>query len=80
MALKDGCLRCHGLTQQKEGPIYIAVATKCHGNPNAEARLYDHLTTGEVAKMSDGHTEFHRNIANQIPEAMRNLVRWILAQ
>jgi cytochrome c len=80
MALKDSCLRCHGLTKQKEGPIYSAVATKYRGNPNAEARLYEHLTTGEVAKMSDGHTEFHKSIAHQDPQEIRNLVRWILAQ
>ena len=80
MALQDSCLRCHGQTKQKEGPTYSAVATKYFGNANAEARLYEHLTTGEVAKMSDGHTEFHKSIVTQKPEDIRNLVRWILAQ
>jgi cytochrome c len=80
MALKDSCLRCHGLNKQKEGPIYSAVAKKYYGNPNAEARLYEHLTTGEAAKMSDGHIEFHKSISDQNPKEIRNLVRWILAQ
>jgi cytochrome c len=80
MAQQDSCLRCHGQTKQKEGPTYSAVAKKYYGNPDAEARLYQHLTTGEVAKMSDGHTEMHKNIANQKPEDIRNLVQWILRQ
>ncbi len=80
MAQKDHCLRCHSSTKQKEGPSYSAMAAKYRGNPDAEARLYEHLTTGEVAKMSDGHTDFHKSIATEKPEKIRNLVRWILSQ
>ncbi len=77
---KDHCTTCHGLNKQKAGPSYSALATKYHGNPNAEADLYAHLTTGDAATMSDGHTEYHKCIANEKPEKIRNMVRWVLSQ
>lgn len=80
MAQKDHCMTCHSGTKQKAGPSYSALAMKYHGNPNAEAALYKHLTTGDVATMSDGHTEFHKSIAKQDPKKVRNMVRWILDQ
>ena len=79
-AHKDHCLRCHGETKQKEGPSYSALAAKYKGSPDAEAHLYEHLTTGDVAKMTDGHTDYHKSIATEKPEKIRNLVRWILGQ
>lgn len=76
----EHCLACHSLTKQKTGPSYKAVAMKYDGNPNAEAELYEHLTTGDAAKMSGGYIEFHKSIAKQRPEEIRDLVRWILDQ
>ncbi len=80
MAVKDHCLRCHAETRQKEGPSFSAVAMKYRGNPNAEANLYEHLTIGDGAKMLEGHAEFHKCIASESPEKIRNMVRWILDQ
>jgi cytochrome c551/c552 len=80
MALKDHCLTCHSLAKQKGGPTFKAVAAKYQGNPNAEAELYEHLTTIDAAKMADGHVEYHKCIANETPEKIRNMVRWILEQ
>jgi cytochrome c len=80
LALDNSCLRCHGVHKKKEGPTYAEVAAKYKGKANAEQRLYEHLTTGEVAHMSDGHEEFHKVIRSQSEEQTRNLVRWILTQ
>ena len=80
LAQKNSCLRCHGVTKKKEGPTYAAVAAKYNGKADAEDRLYEHLTSGEVAKMSDGHTEYHKIIGTRMPDEIRNLVRWILSQ
>jgi cytochrome c len=79
LAAEDRCLRCHGVTRQKEGPAYAEIAAKYRGKPDAEARLYGQLTTGEHL-MPDGHIEAHRIIKAKSPDEIRNVVRWILAQ
>ncbi len=56
------------------------MATKYRSSSDAEGHLYEHLTTGEVAKMTDGHIDYHKSIATENPEKIRNLVRWILSQ
>jgi cytochrome c len=80
MAKKDHCLACHSSSKQKKGPSYQAIAVKYRGNPSAEAELYGHLTTGDVANMSDGKIQYHKRIAGQTPGDIRNMVRWILDQ
>jgi cytochrome c len=80
LALKNSCLRCHGVTKKKEGPTYAAVAAKYKEKPDAENRLYEHLTSGEIAKMSDGHKEYHKIIGTKNSDEIRNLARWILSQ
>lgn len=80
LAVKDHCLACHGLTKQKSGPTFKAVAKRYQGNPNAEADLYAHLTSDDVSKMPDGDTGYHKCIRTENPERIRNMVRWILDQ
>ncbi len=80
MALKDHCLTCHSMTKQKGGPSFKAVAMKYRGNANAEANLYGHLTSDNLARMPDGETGYHKCIVKENPEKIRNMVRWILAQ
>ena len=47
LAQKNNCLRCHSVaTRQKKGPTYAEVAAKYRAQPDAEARLYQHLTSG----------------------------------
>ena len=80
MVQKGHCTTCHGLARQKAGPTFKAVAERYQGNPNAEADLYAHLMTGDAATMSDGHTEYHKRIANENSEKVRNMVCWVLSQ
>ena len=80
MAVKDHCLRCHGVTKQKEGPSFAVVAKRYRGSPTAEADLYAHLTSHDVSMMSDENTGVHKCIAGENPEKIRNMVRWILDQ
>ena len=54
---KDGCLKCHSVSAEKDGPSYKSVAAKYKGNKDAEAML--------VAKIKDG--KGHAKIAK--PEA-----------
>lgn len=80
LAAEDRCLRCHGLSKVKEGPSYAEIAAKYRDKPDAESRLYEHLTSGEERVMPDGHMEHHRVIKAKSPDEIRNVVRWILAQ
>lgn len=80
LAQQNNCMRCHSVaTRQKVGPTYAEVAAKYRAQPNAEARLYEHLTSG-LATLSDGHQEEHKVIRARTPEQVRNLVHWILEQ
>jgi cytochrome c len=80
LARENNCFKCHGVDKKKDGPSYKEVALKYHGKPEAEAKLIHHITSGEKAKFPDGHEEDHKNIQGKAsPEAIKNLVDWILS-
>lgn len=81
LAKQNNCFKCHSVTKELDGPAYQKVAEKYKGKANAEARLIDHITSGEKAKFSDGHEEEHKIVKTSPPKDMeqtRNLVQWIL--
>jgi cytochrome c len=83
LARQNNCFNCHTVSSDKDGPAWKKVAQKYKGNPNAEARLIQHLTSGEKAKFPDGHEEAHKIVKTSPPKDMgqiRNLVQWLLAQ
>jgi cytochrome c len=80
LARSSHCLRCHGVTKKKEGPPYNVIAAFYKSNKEAEEVLIEHVTQGSKVKLSDGHKENHKSLADKTPEQIRNLVRWILAQ
>jgi cytochrome c len=80
LARSSHCLRCHGVTKKKEGPPYNVIAAFYKSNKDAEEVLIEHVTEGPKVKLSDGHKESHKSLADKTPEQIRNLVRWILAQ
>ncbi len=79
LARQSGCLQCHAVYQKKIGPAWKDVASKYHGEPGAEQRLYLHVTTGRKAKFDDGHEENHPIVKTRDPDRINNLVAWILA-
>ncbi len=80
MARENSCFKCHGISKPKDGPAYTEVAAKYRGKADAEAHLIHHLTSGEKAKFPDGHEEEHKNMQGKAsPEAIKNLVDWILS-
>ncbi len=79
LARQSGCLECHSVYQKKIGPAWKDVAVKYHGEPDAEQRLYKHVTTGRMAKFDDGHEEHHPVVKTGDPKRIENLVEWILA-
>jgi cytochrome c len=82
LARQNNCLKCHAIDKEKDGPAYHAVAEKFKGKASAEARLIEHITSGEKAKFPDGHEEEHKIVKTSPPkdmEQIKNLVQWILS-
>ena len=83
LARQNNCFKCHAVDKDKDGPAYNKVAEKYRGKANAEARLIEHVTSGEKAKFPDGHEEEHKVVKTSPPKDMaqiKNLVEWILSQ
>jgi len=83
LAKQNNCLKCHAIDKDKDGPSYKKVAEKYKGKVTAEARLVEHITSGEKAKFPDGHEEEHKIVKTSPPkdvEQTKNLVQWILSQ
>jgi len=82
LARQNNCFKCHAAEKEKDGPAFKKVAEKYKGKDNGEARLTEHLTSGEKAKFPDGHEEEHKIIQTTPPKDMaqiKNLVDWILS-
>lgn len=82
LARQNNCFKCHGIDKEKDGPAYKAIAEKYRGKANAQARLIEHITSGEKAKFPDGHEEEHKIVQTTPPkdmEQIKNLVDWILS-
>jgi cytochrome c len=79
LARQSKCMKCHAIDVKKEGPAWNAVATKYLDNPDAEDKLYKHVTTGRKAKFADGHEESHPIVKTHDPDRINNLVDWILS-
>jgi len=76
---KSNCFKCHSIDKKKEGPSYHETATKLKGKADAEEKLYVHLTTHPKVKV-DGKEEEHASLKTKDEGAIRNVVRYILAQ
>jgi cytochrome c len=79
LAKKSGCLKCHSISQKKDGPSYKSVAEKYKGKPDAEQKLYTHLTTHPKIKV-DGNEEEHDALKTKNDAEIRNVIRWILSR
>jgi len=82
LARANNCFKCHAINKDKDGPAWSKVAEKMRGKPNAQDRLVEHITSGEMAKFPDGHEEKHKVIETDPPKDMakiKNLVDWILS-
>lgn len=82
LARANNCFKCHALSRDKDGPGWKKVAEKYRGNPEAEAKLIHHLTSGEMVKLADGSEVHHEIIKTDPPNdtaKIKNLVDWILS-
>lgn len=79
LAKQNKCSKCHALDKKKNGPSFKETATKYKTKPDAEQKLYTHLTTSPKVKV-DGKEEEHKAIKAKNEAEVRNLVRWILSR
>ena len=67
---KEGCLRCHSVSAQKDGPSYKSVAAKYKGKADAEATLTAHLTKSDK----------HATLKTKDAAETKNLIEFILSR
>jgi cytochrome c len=79
LARQSNCFICHSVEKKKLGPAWRDVAAKYRDNPDAEAKLIKHVTSGEKVKFEDGHEEDHAIVKSTDPKEIKNLVDWILS-
>jgi cytochrome c len=79
LAKKSGCTKCHSVSAKKDGPSFKETAGKLKGKPDAEAKLFTHLTTNPKIKV-DGKEELHESPKTKDEAQIRNLIRYILSR
>src|SRR6266540_4459493 len=76
---KSGCMKCHSVSARKDGPAFKETAAKYKGKPDAEKKLYAHLTTNPTIKI-DGKEERHESLKTKNDAEIKNVVQYILSR
>jgi len=76
---KSGCMKCHSVSADKDGPAFKKTAAKHKGKPGGEAKVYTQLTTGPTIKV-DGKEERHDIIKSKADREIKNAVAYILSR
>ena len=76
---KSDCLKCHSVDKKKDGPMYKEVAAKYKDKPDAEQKLYTHLTTNPKVEV-DGKKEEHVSLKTKNDADVKDVVKWILSR
>lgn len=76
---KSDCLKCHAIDKKKDGPSYKETAAKYKGKPDAEQKLFTHVTTNPKVKV-DGKEEEHASLKTKDEAEIRNVIQWILSR
>lgn len=76
---KSNCFKCHAIDKKKDGPPFKETAAKYKGKPDAEAKLFTHLTTNPKVKI-DGKEESHDSLKTKNEAEIREVIKWILAK
>ena len=80
LAKKSGCLKCHAVDKDKNGPSFKKTAAKWKGKADAEAKLTEAITKSPKVKLKDGTEEDHKVVDTKDAAEIKNLVDWVLAQ
>ena len=71
---KDGCLKCHSVSSDKDGPSYKSVAARYQGKADAAATLQAALKSGKIGKEGK-HAAFKGSDAE-----LKSVVDYILSR
>ena len=71
---KSGCLKCHSVSSEKDGPSYKSVAAKYQGKADAATTLQSGLKSGKIGKEGK-HAVFKGNDAE-----LKTIVDYILSR
>lgn len=78
---KNDCVKCHAPEKEKRGPSLKAMAAKYAGKTaEGESKMLKTMQSTDKVKLTDGTEETHKAIDTKDAAALKNLVRWILAQ
>jgi len=77
LAKKEGCLKCHDVTEKKEAKPLTELSKKYKGKADAEEKILHHITSGEKVKLEDGTEEEHKIIKTKDKGEINNLISWI---
>jgi cytochrome c len=76
---KSGCFKCHAVDKKKDGPAYKDVAAKYKDKPEAQQKLYTHLTTNPTVKI-DGKEEKHETLKTKEDADIKGVIAWVLSR
>lgn len=79
LAKKSKCFTCHSVDKKKDGPSFKETAGKYKGKPDAESKLFTHLTSNPKVKV-DGKEEIHESPKTKNDAEIKNLAAWILSR
>ena len=71
---KEGCLKCHSVSSEKDGPSYKSVAAKYKGKADGAATLQSGLKSGKIGK-EEKHAVFKGSDAE-----LKTVVDYILSR
>jgi len=74
----SGCLKCHSVSADKDGPSFKKTAAKYKGNSDAAATLQAALTRGTVKV--DGKDVKHATLKAKDDATVKNVVAYILSR
>ena len=75
---RSTCFKCHSVKRKKVGPAYLGVAKKYKGDPEAEAKIYKHITSKPTVKIK-GKKKTHPRVRTENEKEIMNVVYWVLS-
>ncbi len=76
---KSGCLKCHSVEKNRDGPSFKKTAAKYKDKADGPAKVKTHITTNPKIKV-DGVEETHDALKSKDAKEIDNVVKWILSR
>jgi cytochrome c len=74
---KEDCFKCHAEDKTKKAASYKKIADKYKGKADADAKMFEHLTTTPKVKLEDGTEEEHKALDKKDADKIKNVIQWI---